>query len=99
MMIITIMMLITIAINNNTNNNDNNDDNNNNTRKNNDKICNNNNDINDNFTKDMNVLKKHLNFLTGFNGISLQPLSGSHAELTALLIMKKYKSEKNEKTK
>ena len=48
------------------------------------------NDINDNFTKDMNVLKKHLNFLTGFNGISLQPLSGSHAELTALLIMKKY---------
>ena len=48
------------------------------------------NDINDNFTKDMNVLKGHLKSLTGFNGISLQPLSGSHAELTALLIMRKY---------
>ena len=33
----------------------------------------------------MNVLKGHLKSLTGFNGISLQPLSGSHAELTALL--------------
>lgn len=35
-------------------------------------------------------LKNNLKYLTGFENISLQPLSGSHSELTALLIMKKY---------
>lgn len=56
----------------------------------------NNNDIVD-FKKDMERLKGYLTKLTGFNGVSLQPLSGSHAELTALLIMKKFcnNQEKN----
>ena len=55
------------------------------------------NELNNSFNKDMSILKKYLNKLTGFNGISLQPLSGSHAELTALLIMRKYANnpEKN----
>ena len=39
---------------------------------------------------DMERLKFYITQLTGFPGVSLQPLSGSHAELTALLIMKKF---------
>jgi glycine dehydrogenase len=35
-------------------------------------------------------LKNNLKYLTGFENMSLQPLSGSHSELTALLIMKKF---------
>jgi len=43
-----------------------------------------------NLISEMNNLKHYLQELTGFRGVSLQPMSGSHSELTALLIMKKY---------
>ena len=47
------------------------------------------------FNDDIEILKSYLRELTGFEGISLQPLSGSHAEMTAILIMKKYVNNKD----
>ena len=47
------------------------------------------------FNVDMDRLKFYLANLTGFQGISLQPLSGSHAEMTSLIMMKKYVNDKN----
>ena len=51
---------------------------------------------NERYICDMERLKFYITQLTGFPGVSLQPLSGSHAELTALLIMRKY-ANNNEK--
>ena len=45
------------------------------------------------YVSDMERLKFYITQLTGFPGVSLQPLSGSHAELTALLMMKKYAND------
>ena len=48
------------------------------------------------FNQQIDVLKVFLNNITGFNQCSLQPLAGSHAELTALLMIKKYFRDNNE---
>ena len=49
-----------------------------------------------NFNNDIDVLKEYLRNITGFNQCSLQPLAGSHAELTSLLMIKKYFKDRNE---
>jgi len=49
-----------------------------------------------NFNNEIDVLKEYLRNITGFNQCSLQPLAGSHAELTSLLMIKKYFKDRNE---
>lgn len=49
-----------------------------------------------NFNNNIDVLKEYLRNITGFSQCSLQPLAGSHAELTSLLMIKKYFKDKNE---
>ena len=49
-----------------------------------------------NFNNNIDILKEYLRNITGFSQCSLQPLAGSHAELTSLLMIKKYFKDKNE---